>query len=169
MTSVFRLPQLSALAVAVLLLTGEANLFGQQKQGQQPVDERHAKKSVAPSDAPQPAAASVPKRLVDTKTPAASLQVRDQANDYWTTCFGGFHMFESQGRAVYRFPASPSGIGYDTNWTFVDDSNVGTRRGWTYKEEPSFYMFFGREAEGGKYYLAYSSDNRNFTFYAWAD
>jgi hypothetical protein len=105
------------------------------------------------------------------KTDAENLRARDQANDYWTTCFGGFHLFGNDARAVYRYPAQPTGTGYDTHWVFVDNLPVGNRSGWTYKEDGyNFYMFFAQNADSnGKFWVAYSTDNVNFNFYAWAD
>ena len=105
------------------------------------------------------------------KTESENLRARDQGNDYWTTCFGGFHLFGNDARAVYRYPAQPTGTGYDTHWTFVDDFPVGGRTGWTYKEDGfNFYMFFAQNADSnGKFWIAYSFDNSTFHFYAWAD
>ena len=40
----------------------------------------------------------------------------------------------------------------------------------TYKEDGFvFYMFFAGQAENGKFWVGYSTNNQNFTFYAWAD
>ena len=105
----------------------------------------------------------------ERKDTAARAALRAAA-DYWTTCYGGFHMFGDTGRAVYRYPAQATGTGYDTTWAYVDDLPVDGRQGWTYKENGFiFYMFFARQAENGKYWVGYSTDNQNFTFYAWAD
>jgi hypothetical protein len=100
-----------------------------------------------------------------------SQRIRGQANDCWTSCYGGFHMFGSQGRAVYRYPASATGTCYDTAWKFQDDYPVGGRKGWTYKENGYvFYVFFARYADSnGKFWVGYSHDNQIFHFYAWAD
>ena len=80
-------------------------------------------------------------------------------------------MFGSDGHAVYRFPASPTGTPYDTTWVFTDDLPVGPREGWTYKEDGfQFYVFFAKTADpNGKWWLGWSSDNVSFQFYAWAD
>ena len=105
------------------------------------------------------------------KTADGGRRVGDQANDFWTTCFGGFHLFGDDGQAVYRYPAEATGAGYDTHWTFTDDYPVDDREGWTYKEDGyEFYMFFARFADSnGKFWVGYSHDNQYFTFYAWAD
>jgi hypothetical protein len=106
----------------------------------------------------------------DRKGQEQSARAADQANDYWTTPYGGFHMFGNSGHAVYRYPASPTGPGYDTTWTYHDSAPVGTHQGWTYKESGyNFYMFFGRLAESGKFWVGYSTDNIQVYFYAWAD
>jgi hypothetical protein len=107
----------------------------------------------------------------DLKTQDDGVRAVGEANDYWTSCFGGFHMSGSSGRAVYRFPATSTGTGYDTAWTFVDDYPVGGRQGWTYKEQGyQFYMFFAKTADAnGKWWVGYSSNNSTFFFYAWAD
>jgi hypothetical protein len=105
----------------------------------------------------------------ERKDEAAQATLRAAA-DYWTTCYGGFHMSANTGRAVYRYPAQATGTGYDTTWAYVDDLPVGGRQGWTYKENGFvFYMFFARQAQNGKYWVGYSQNNQNFTFYAWAD
>jgi len=105
----------------------------------------------------------------EQKDAAAQATLR-AANDYWTTCYGGFHMFGNTGRAVYRYPAQATGTGYDTTWAYTDDLPVGGRQGWTYKENGfTFYMFFARQPQNGKYWVGYSHDNRRFYFYAWAD
>lgn len=105
----------------------------------------------------------------ERKDSAARATLRAAA-DYWTTSYGGFHMSGDTGRAVYRYPAQATGTGYDTTWAYVDDLPVGGRQGWTYKENGfAFYMFFASQPENGKFWVAYSSDNQNFTFYASAD
>ena len=101
---------------------------------------------------------------------AAAQSTLRAAADYWTTCYGGFHLSGNTGRAVYRYPAQATGTGYDTTWTYTDDLPVGGRQGWTYRENGfTFYMFFARQAENGKYWVGYSHNNQNFFFYAWAD
>jgi hypothetical protein len=107
----------------------------------------------------------------ERKSSNDSARTRDQADDYWTTCYGGFHMSGNGGHAVYRFPPSPTGNPYDTNWTFTDDLPVGSRQGWTYKEDGyQFYMFFASTPDSnGKFWVGYSDDNTYFDPYAWAD
>jgi hypothetical protein len=106
----------------------------------------------------------------ERKDEAAAQATLLAAADYWTTCYGGFHLSGNTGRAVYRYPAQATGTGYDTTWAYVDDLPVGGRQGWTYKENGFvFYMFFARQAQNGKYWVGYSHNNQNFTFYAWAD
>jgi hypothetical protein len=127
--------------------------------------------SAARSDANTPATGRQKPISGAAKTRDENTRALDQANDYWTTGYGGFHMFGNDGHAVYRFPAEAAGTGYDTNWSFTDDYAVGGREGWTYKESGyDFYMFFAKVADAnGKWWVGYSFENSVFHLYAWAD
>lgn len=185
MKSTIRCTGWMSLAMAIFLMTPGTELFGQELkkgsqassdggQNKQATRDSESKQSRRPDNTELPAAPEKGKEKPqggDRKSRETNLRTLDQANDYWTTESGGFHMFGDSGHAVYRYPASATGTGYDTNWSFVDDFPVGSRQGWTYKEEGfSFYVFFSRSADpNGRFWTGYSFDNATFNFYAYAD
>lgn len=89
------------------------------------------------------------------------------ANDIWVCPRGTFIMRGMRGSGNYEF----GGVRFNTAWTFVDCYAVGSREGWTYKEDRwTFYMFFSKRASGnGKFELLWSTDNQSFNHYCWAD
>lgn len=118
----------------------------------------------APSEQRDPAKARISEKKAEGTRALA------QANDFWISCTGAFHMTGATGASIYIYPP-PGGQRWHTTWRFTDDLPVGGRVGWTYKEDDfEFFMFFSQFASpNGKYELLWSGDNVNFNHYAWAD
>jgi hypothetical protein len=124
-------------------------------------------RAVTEQPAPSPEAKAPKAQAFEKK--AEGTRAKDQADDFWMSTSGAFHMSGNRGRAIYVFPAGSTN-GNDTTWRFVDDAPVNNRVGWTYKEDGSaFYMFFPMQSSGGRYEILYSFDNENFSHYAWAE
>ena len=88
------------------------------------------------------------------------------ANDSWYCQPNAFVMNGRSGRGSYYY----NNTHYNTTWTLEDCLDVGSRKGWTYKEDGyQFYMFFSRfSSSNGKFELLYSHDTRDFHHYCWA-
>lgn len=88
------------------------------------------------------------------------------ANDMWVCPRGTFIMRGTRGTANYEF----GGQRYNTTWTFSDCYSVGSRVGWTYKEDGfTFYMFLSKGRSDKGFELLWSTNNQAFNHYCWAD
>ena len=113
-----------------------------------------------------------PKPAADEKVPVAQdlkgkgVEARDQANDFWISPRGAFHMTGATGRGIYEAWGKR-----DDTFRFADALPVGGRVGWTYKADGwALWLFFSRDpSSAGKFEVMWSLDNQNFNHYAWAD
>ena len=150
---------LSAAIASFVILTSPVHAQVKKSTGGRPVTEQPA---------PSPEAMAPKAQAFEKK--AEGTRAKDQADDFWFSTSGAFHMSGNKGRAIYVFPAGSTN-GNDTTWRFFDDVPVNNRVGWTYREDGShFYMFFSMQpSSGGRYEMLYSFDNEKFSHYAWAE
>jgi hypothetical protein len=137
MTRLTILVLVCVIAVAASPLGPRTSAFAQPKQT-----------AIAPKieqSVPKPELKSAkPEGREKKKEEGAGARAQGQPYGYWIATRGGFHTAGPWARGIYQWADF-----YDTNWTYVDNRDVGGQSGWTYKENGfDFYVFFPEHYPG---------------------